>query len=570
MLPAAGIPLASWETAASRVFHAVRLDPIRRKILVFALVATLIPSLSLGWRSYVLNRDFITGKLTEDLKEATDGTARETALWLKERLYEVRVFGSSYEVTENLEQLSRTAGAAGAAGGGEPRRRLTEYLRSVQGKFQHYDELMVLDTAGRALASSTEPAGPPLGPEMLRGARPDAPLIGSITWDAARRKVVLPVAAPLTTAAGRSVGFLAGRVNLGAVEEVLRSHVPGQTGQAYLTTADGRVVARSRPGEAGGALMQVAAAAGGPLRDHPETLVEYGDERGRPVLGVLKAVPVLGWSAVAEITQAEAYEQIARTRTLTLATVAALLVGIGLTAYVVGLTVVRPLERLTRAATRVAAGDLEVALRVVDHGEGGYLTEVFNNMVERLRQGRDQLAAANVALSDKNEELEKLSTTDGLTGLNNRRHLNEALANEVARARRLGHRFAILMIDIDHFKEYNDSHGHQAGDRLLTRLGALFRDVIRSIDYAARYGGEEFLILLYEAGPTDGATVAERLRERVAVGEPPEPPVTISVGVAAFPVHGDTGEEIIHHADTALYEAKRRGRNQVVIAPASR
>jgi diguanylate cyclase (GGDEF)-like protein len=258
-------------------------------------------------------------------------------------------------------------------------------------------------------------------------------------------------------------------------------------------------------------------------------------------------------------------------RTLTLVLVAGLLLAIGLTAYLLGLTVVRPLERLIGASARVAGGDLEVTLPVLDRGEVGYLTQVFNNMVERLRQSRDDLAAANTALSEKNAELETLSTTDSLTGLNNRRHLTGVLASEIARARRLDQQFAILMIDIDHFKAYNDTRGHPAGDRLLAQLARLFRDSIRAIDYAARYGGEEFMVLLYGAGSKEGVHVANRIRMRVEAepfGDARAPArVTISIGVAVFPWHGDTAEAVTASADAALYEAKRGGRNQVVVAP---
>jgi diguanylate cyclase (GGDEF)-like protein len=302
----------------------------------------------------------------------------------------------------------------------------------------------------------------------------------------------------------------------------------------------------------------------------PEAPLPFADEQGRQVIGALKTAPQLGWAAIADVTEKEAYGQTTRLRTLTLILVAALVLGMGLIGYLLGQTVVRPLERLTGGAGRVA-GDLDVTLPVVDRGEVGYLTQVFNNMVTRLRQARGELAAANAALSEKNQELQKLSITDALTGLNNRRHLTETLAMEVARGRRLGDRFAVLMIDIDHFKEYNDRYGHLAGDALLSRLAGIFRSAIRDIDYAARYGGEEFLLLLHGAAPEDAARVAERIRMVVAAesfGEPAAPTrVTISVGVASFPVHGDASEPLVASADAALYEAKRGGRDRVVIAP---
>jgi diguanylate cyclase (GGDEF)-like protein len=218
----------------------------------------------------------------------------------------------------------------------------------------------------------------------------------------------------------------------------------------------------------------------------------------------------------------------------------------------------------------VSAGDLDVRLPVADRGEVGYLTRVFNHMVTRLREGRDELAASNAALSEKNRELRELSVTDGLTGLYNHKHLLETLATEVARCRRLKHPFSILMIDLDHFKEYNDTHGHLAGDAVLSRISALFKESIRNIDYAARYGGEEFCLLLPEVGIDGAVRAAERIRLLVAgetFGSEDQPAsVTVSIGVAEFPEHGDGPEALIATADAALYDAKRRGRNRVVQA----
>jgi diguanylate cyclase (GGDEF)-like protein len=190
---------------------------------------------------------------------------------------------------------------------------------------------------------------------------------------------------------------------------------------------------------------------------------------------------------------------------------------------------------------------------VVTGGEMGSLTEVFNNMVARLREGHD--------------ELERLSVTDPLTGLYNRRRMMEALENEVRRSRRLKHTFAVLLADVDNFKRYNDAHGHPAGDEVLKRVAAILRDATRDVDIVARYGGEEFFVLMPETEGDGAADVADRVRQRLAADPLPGGTVTLSFGVAEFPVHGDTGETLIAIADGALYQAKREGRDRVVVAP---
>lgn len=163
---------------------------------------------------------------------------------------------------------------------------------------------------------------------------------------------------------------------------------------------------------------------------------------------------------------------------------------------------------------------------------------------------------------------ERLAVTDGLTGVFNRRYLDTTLDEELSRAGRHGRPLTIAMIDIDHFKRFNDAHGHQAGDRLLRDLTKLMGQNVRAEDRIARYGGEEFVIILPETPLGDGVVVAEKLRQvtadRFPIGGGRAFPVTISIGLAAFPGDGTTGGELIRAADERLYRAKAGGRNRVV------
>jgi diguanylate cyclase (GGDEF)-like protein len=234
--------------------------------------------------------------------------------------------------------------------------------------------------------------------------------------------------------------------------------------------------------------------------------------------------------------------------------IAALLAVGGVLAYVLGLLIARPLGRLTAAAAKVAAGDLTVELPGGGVGEVGYLARVFSTLVARLRERESQA------------QLERLSLTDALTGLYNRRHLMGTLATEVQRAQRLRRPFSVLMADVDHFKQYNDTHGHPAGDAALARIAEILRKTTRGVDCVARYGGEEFVVMLLETTLGTALTVAERVRARVAAEEFAGGRITISIGVAEYPSHGDTPESLIESADAALYEAKDSGRDRVVTA----
>jgi diguanylate cyclase (GGDEF)-like protein len=149
-------------------------------------------------------------------------------------------------------------------------------------------------------------------------------------------------------------------------------------------------------------------------------------------------------------------------------------------------------------------------------------------------------------------------------------YLMEKLDLELARCTRYQRDFTLLIIDIDHFKRYNDTYGHLAGDEVLRRMGGILKKSIRKSDYAARYGGEEFIVLLPETGAEAGAQMAERIRRQMAeeeMGSDTNPTnVTISAGVASFPDSGEDSETLIRNGDAALYEAKKRGRNQIIIA----
>jgi diguanylate cyclase (GGDEF)-like protein len=185
-----------------------------------------------------------------------------------------------------------------------------------------------------------------------------------------------------------------------------------------------------------------------------------------------------------------------------------------------------------------------------------------------------QIIAPQVALAleraewqEKATQFQLMSITDPLTGLPNRRYLEERLSEEVNRSKRYDHDLSFLMIDIDDFKVYNDLNGHQAGDLALEMTGHALRGALRSADVAARYGGEEFCILLPQTSLPEARVIAERIREKIEDTDFPHAKtqplgaVTISTGISTLSQSIDTAEQMIWAADRALYEAKREGKN---------
>ena len=538
--------MTTWQDTIARRLRAVHLDTIRNQMLVFAVVATLVPALAVTIVSHRQNRPPSIGdQVAPELRGASADAAWDIDQWLSDRLRDLRVAATAYAVAENL---ARTQGSAEAVG------RLRDYLNSVRERCPDCEGLLVLDARGRFVTSSGgRMSGVQFTQDRLTALRTGDALVGDSYWDAGLGKATLALAVPIRQADGRYVGALMAKLNLRSVADILQRIAPTDSGDVYLMNEQGRLILRLRSSSAEVMRTKVPPATAQALIDREGTTVEYKRADGRAVIGTLRRIPALRWAAVVETPRAEVVRRAGGSGSGLGVTLVLLLAGAGLVTYV-GVLLVRPLERLAGAAAKVAAGDLSVELPSAGRGEVGILTQVFKNLLMRLREREGQ------------GELERLSVTDALTGLYNRRHLMGTLANEVQRSRRLRRTFSVLLADVDHFKQYNDTHGHLGGDAALVKVAEILRKMTRGVDSVARYGGEEFVVMLIEAPIATAAAVGERIRARVAAEEFSGGKMTVSVGAAEYPTHGDTPEELIASADAAMYEAKGGGRDRVVVA----
>ncbi|WP_413458402.1 diguanylate cyclase [Herbaspirillum huttiense] len=235
-----------------------------------------------------------------------------------------------------------------------------------------------------------------------------------------------------------------------------------------------------------------------------------------------------------------------------------------------------PLQRLVGAMKEAGSGDTTVRVEQAGGDEIAVLSRKFNEMAGKLQQNKEELeeqvALRTRELERANRKLEALSATDGLTGVANRRRFDEVLANELRRSVRSGHALALLMLDVDYFKKYNDRYGHLAGDECLRIVArVLQKSSRRATDLVARYGGEEFSVIIAESDTAHALQQAENICQaifelKLPHADSPFGYITASIGVASLqPDEETTAEQLLRIADQALYHAKYQGRNRVVL-----
>jgi len=524
------------------------------KILLLVLLGVSLPALLMGFYLLQRNEELLAEKVRETLSNHLFRASSQLDDWMQQRLHEVSRWSASFVVFEGVETLSRP----GTADPDKARRDLVAYLESVLGHYRNYESLFVIDPRGQVLASTRQERWEDWGKGLLeRGGLERGGVVSPIHRSAFLGRPTLLVVHTVQGRQDRAIGYFVERVDLRELEALLGPTEGDPPYSFWLLDEQGRVLLRAgkvpdAPGE----------------QTFPGALPEEGKDTGAMASVSLPGLgdssygvrrlhgPTRGFVA-ATVAANAAYRPLfeARNRLLKIGLP---LVGLVLLAsFLVARSLLKPIHELSAAARNMSAGNLDVSLPVRGNDEMADLTRAFNEMALRVRESQ--------------QTLESLAITDGLTGLYNRRHFEDAVDKELRRCERDSRTSSLLFLDLDQFKSYNDRWGHTQGDVELKRVAAVVRESIRATDVAFRYGGEELAVLLHSCAKEQAAHVAEKICD--AVRAPAQKPgalegrtTTISIGVASYPEDGQGVRALVDAADAALYAAKASGRDRAVLA----
>jgi diguanylate cyclase (GGDEF)-like protein len=567
---------------------------LQAKLLALVLFCVVVPLLSLGGYLLRRNEDTLRDKVHEALTNQLYRKATQIQDWADQRLREAASWSSSFVVFEGTETLTR-----GGPDRDRARRDVSDYLLSVLGHYRVYESLFVVDLAGQVLAGTREEHLEDWGIAMVTAGDLEKGRLSPVRRSDFLQRATQLVVQPVQGRGSRVVGYFVGRIDLRDFEDLLNTPVDAET--AFLLPKLDVKEIESRLGtssdlnpvfwvldENGRVLVEAGKLVGRPgtnafpapiPTDAPDVIPVREAKLpglGGTVYGLRRQDPPLNGYLAATVVEDAAYRPVVESRRRLMLYGGSAILAIFLVTFAAARAILKPILALVDGAKKISDGEF-VDLQVKGADEIAELTQAFNDMARAVRDGRtkleearDELARSNEGLKEANRALEALAITDGLTGLYNHRHFQETLEKEMRRCEREARKMSLLLLDLDHFKQYNDRWGHTEGDAALRRVAGQVMKSIRSTDMAFRYGGEELAVLLPSCTKDQAVDVAEKIR--VAVSSNPQRPgrfgarTTISIGVATFPEDGRVSRGLVDAADAALYAAKAQGRDRVIQA----
>ncbi len=523
---------------------------IRSRIIVFSILITFLPASGLGWLFYHNNQEMIAENAEHELVSASRTTHIAVSQWFQARGYDIKVFSSSFVVTENLANFYRKPGASE-----QSKQDIADYFALLLDQFESISALLLFDQSGKLIVSTeVQPQLTVLDSAWM----PDAGKMptAQVSVNAAAGSITISM--PVTSSSQELHGWIAGVIPVSEFVDLIETTLPRDIEHWLLVGTSGTSTHNILHGSIGLNRPQHVFSPSELEKafSDKDQLVEMADIQSQTVYAIATEIENFPLDVVLLRTTTDVYADVDRLKNMSYLLTAMLMLITGILAIGLARSILKPLTQLKLAAKAVSEGNLSVNVSQLRDDELGQVVKVFNEMVE------------NLALT--HNELELLSITDPLTGLFNRERMMSLMTNSVERYRRYHQVFSVIMVDIDHFKMVNDQYGHQAGDAVLEKIGQIFMSELRTIDVAARYGGEEFIILLDQVDVKAAFQTAERIRIAVentdfevgafSIG------CTLSLGVTTMSREDQTEADLIGEADAALYIAKGAGRNQTMVA----
>jgi diguanylate cyclase (GGDEF)-like protein len=556
--------------------------------LTLALVLSVFPLLISGYVSYAESSRAIERKAQRYALEIVKQVAKNAQL----RMAQINTDAETLVLSERVQSAFAQNVNPSASNAAQAQSTMPGILLDAFGSFGHVNQMYFLSSTHQILdAQVFSQLGQKIG-AFTQQARYDK---DQAYWETVTLRSDEPGIAMVRQVFLKANNQLAGYLYLGIkpshFSEIFENIALGSESDIYVVDAHSasiivqssvrmsRMDSAARNDQLGPALTQAIkdGQTSGSVRYAQTEPGGAGSAGAGDVVAVFAAIPNTDWFVVNAVPHHSLVEEARTVRNSIAAFSVVVMVAALALAYVLGRSIAEPLQQLMQQIQDADAGHVIAPLQDGGHDELTVLSRKFSDLTLKVRYDHELLEervlSRTAELEQANLKLAALSTTDGLTGIANRRRFDDALANEWRRAARLRQPLALAMVDIDWFKDYNDHYGHPAGDECLRQVAALLGQcVARPGDLVARYGGEEFVFV---APMTDGASayrIAQKFCDALQALALPHATssfncVTVSVGVAAIVPQDDSASDtLVAVADRALYRAKGSGRNQVVLA----
>jgi len=535
--------------AAKSNWIAKRFKTFRFQVLGIVVASVLIPSFLGGWFASNQIDDLLKQQVYTEIETRTQTLSNQLSDWIENRSRDVQAFTVSYLLNEDLKILQ---GKTSKEEKNKSRKNIYSYLTYLLEGNESFSEIMILDSDGSPLITQPQENWYSFDRGQIA---PDKsqPISDLTTPDGSR----------LVLTQNMSLGSDFEPITFTALMkfEHLKKKIEDLTPEGsviYLLDSEG-TIKTANVDLANSAKVPPGAIS--TLKNNEKHSI-YTGLQGIEVIATSARLKALPWTVVLETSKKDALLPLATFRRQIIFMALTLAAIFLIPALILARALILPLEELSRVSKRIKTGEpgLQVTTRI--GGELGEFISTFNSMSVSLKDSIEEITV-------KSEELRLITITDPLTGGYNRRYIEDYLARELELANRTRDPLTILMVDLDYFKEYNDTHGHIAGDMALKQLEKVLVKTVRKSDVVARYGGEEWIICLSHTDSEGGVKIAEKLRKSVEKTvfwmKGQETMITVSIGVATAPEDGTYYAEIVDAADTAMYLAKARGRNQLQI-----